>query len=114
MQSEKDASAEAPIDTATVSLDGTWMIAVDPDNTGKQEKWFEGGPRADAVDGAGALGHFIFDVACGKHRPLLIGPLFSFEALGQFSLAFSEDSVILILHSKSPFSPGACFCTDAL
>lgn len=32
----------------SISLNGDWKIATDPDNTGKQNRWFASGPVADA------------------------------------------------------------------
>jgi hypothetical protein len=32
------------------SLDGSWKIAIDPNNLGKAQSWFRSGPPADAVD----------------------------------------------------------------
>ena len=34
---------KAAIDAATVSLDGIWMIAIDPDNRGKKESLYPDG-----------------------------------------------------------------------
>lgn len=53
-------------------------------------------------------------VACKNVEGADAGAVDRAGALGQFSLAFSEDFVILILHSKFPSLAGACFCTDAL
>jgi hypothetical protein len=32
------------------SLDGNWKIATDPDNSGRERKWFASGPVAGARD----------------------------------------------------------------
>src|SRR5437899_2700997 len=42
---ESAASAAAPR-----SLDGVWKIATDPQNIGRQQKWFAGEPRSGARD----------------------------------------------------------------
>ncbi len=35
------AAAEAPAAPSVIALDGTWSLAVDPKNVGREEKWFE-------------------------------------------------------------------------
>ncbi len=41
-------AADQPTATSILSLDGTWSLAVDPQNAGREQKWFE----KDAVEGA--------------------------------------------------------------
>ena len=41
-------AADQPAATSVLSLDGTWSLAVDPQNVGREQKWFE----KDAVEGA--------------------------------------------------------------
>ena len=41
-------AADQPAATSVLSLDGTWSLAVDPQNAGREQKWFE----KNAVEGA--------------------------------------------------------------
>ena len=41
-------AADQPAATSVLSLDGTWSLAIDPQNVGREQKWFE----KDAVEGA--------------------------------------------------------------
>ena len=42
------AKAADDVKTAkTISLDGAWLLAVDPQNVGRQQQWFQA-PRPDA------------------------------------------------------------------
>ncbi len=42
--------AAAPAPSAVLSLDGTWKVAIDPTNQGRDAGWFKEAPRPDAKD----------------------------------------------------------------
>jgi hypothetical protein len=72
------------------------------------------GAYGTTVNRSNALGHLILDVPSPKHRLGLCRPLSSLKAFSQILFPFSQNSGILVFHSKLLSLGFAMFVHNAL